>query len=251
MAGLAVFSALGAKNNHPTPTGPSLDQNPSGIIDFNEDIGGVSDTKPDDSKYDEILQQEVALRQPEERYKLSCDDVACYSGAYVEDRSDEQVNSVAAIRITNRSGKYLTLARLTYEIDGETAEFEISDLPAGKSVWVLEKNRKKSTDSSKYVYKEALVAFSDYVTRMPEEIKVEYGENMLRVTNVSQKEMQRVSIHYKSIHEDGRLLGGITYTVDFGTLQPGESVEKIAGHYDNEWTLIVRVVCEEATNEAP
>ena len=29
--------------------------------------------------------------------------------------------------------------------------------------------------------------------------------------------------------------------VNFGTVQPGESIEKIAGHYVEDWTQIVRV----------
>lgn len=246
IAGLTAYSAFRERKKSPALNAAQ----PSQTVDWSdwEDGGDWEDGPADngDEPYDEDYQQVVALRQPEARLQLSCDDVGAYSGAYVEDGSDEPVENVAAILITNRSGKYLTLARLTYQLDGETALFEVTDLPAGKSVWILEKNRRKATDESKYVYKEAVTSFADHITRTPEELKVEYAENMLRVTNISDQTLNHIMVHYKGIHKDGHYLGGITYKLDFGTLEPGDSVEKIAGHYDNDWTALLRIVFEQA-----
>lgn len=246
IAGLTAYSAFRDRKNSPALNSTQ----PSQTVDWSgwEDGGDWEDgpIQSDDEKFDEDYQQVVALRQPEARLQLSCDDVGAYSGAYVEDGSDEPVENVAAILITNRSGKYLTLARLTYQLDGESALFEVTDLPAGKSVWILEKNRRKATDDSKYVYKEAVTSFADHITRTPKELKVEYAENMLRVTNISDQTLNHVMVHYKGIHKDGHYLGGITYKLDFGTLEPGDSVEKIAGHYDNDWSVLLRIVFEEA-----
>lgn len=246
IAGLTAYSIFCERESFPVLNATQHSQ----MVNWShgEDVGGWEDGSihNKDEMYEENYQQEIALRQPEERLQLSCDDVAAYSGAYVEDGSDEPVENVAAILITNRSGQYLTLARLTYQLDGETALFEVTDLPAGKSAWILEKNRRKATDKSKYVYKEAVTSFADHITRTPKELKVEYGENMLRVTNTSDQTLNHVIVHYKGIHKDGHYLGGITYKLDFGTLGPGDSVEKIAGHYDDDYTELLRVEFEEA-----
>lgn len=250
VAGFSGYTAIFAKKSqqNPSPTAPTQALEWSDLDEGWEQEDGP--TQNEDDRYNEEYQQEVALRQPEERLQLTCDDVAVYSGAYVEDGSDEPVEDVASILITNRSGKYLTFARLTYQLDGETAVFEVSDLPTGKSVWILEKNRRKATENSKFVYQEATTAFSDHMTRSPKELKVEYADAMLRVTNVSDRALDHVIVHYKSIHKDGHYLGGITYRLEFGTLQPGDSVEKIAGHYDNDWSMILRTSYEEVANDS-
>lgn len=246
IAGFAFYSVIRSERNRPnSPT----TQPTQSEVNLDEGLDLTPPTQGNDPIYDEEYQQEVALRQPEERLKISCDDVALYSGEYVEDGSDEPVEGIASILITNRSGKYLNFLRLTYELDGEPATFEVSDLPSGKSVWILEKNRRKATESSKFVYQEALPDFSDYITRIPDELNVEYADQMMRVTNVSERTFDHVIVYYKRVFKDGNYLGGITYRVDFGTLEPGDSVEKIAGHYENDWYVILRVSYEETTDD--
>ena len=185
--------------------------------------------------------EDERLRQPPENIKIRCDQVAVYTGEFFESGKDEPVENVASMRVVNKSDKYLEYAELTYEVDGHTATFVVTGLPAGKAAWVLEKNGLQATNDSKFIYKDAVTAYRDHAVRAPEELEIKYGNKMLKVTNVTDAPLENVVIQYKVVHTDGSFLGGITYSVNFGTVQPGESIEKIAGHYVEDWTQIVRV----------
>lgn len=185
--------------------------------------------------------EEYRLRQPPEDVEISCDEIAIYNGEFVESGKDEPVTDVASMLVTNKSEKYLEYAKLTYEVDGHEAVFVVTGLHPGKSAWVLESNGLKATADSKFVYKDALTAYKDHVVRAPKELNIKYGNKMLKITNLTDEPLENVVVHYKVVHKDGNYFGGITYKVSFGTVEPGQSIEKIAGHYDEDWTQIVRV----------
>lgn len=193
--------------------------------------------------------EEIRLRQPPEDVKISCDEIALWSGEFVESGKDEPVTNVAAMLVTNKSDKYLEYAQLTYEVDGKEAVFVVTGLHAGKSAWVMESKGLIATADSKFVYKDALTAYKDHVVRAPEELNIKFGNKMLKVTNQTDEPLENVVVHYKVVHTDGNYFGGITYKVSFGTIEPGESVEKIAGHYDPDWAQIVRVGWMESSTD--
>lgn len=184
---------------------------------------------------------DISARQPPADVQISCDEVAVYDGPFVESGKDEPVEDVASILITNKSDKYLDYVKLTYEIDGHEAVFIASGLHSGKSVWVLEANGLKITDQSKFVYVKALTSYKDHVVRDPKELDMKFADGMMKIKNISDEPLENVIVYYKTVNEDGKFLGGKTYSVSFGAVEPGQSVEKVAGHFDVEWTQIVRV----------
>lgn len=210
----------------------------------NED--DTTETDPDSS---ESEKDPVSLRQPPEDVMISCDDVAIYNGEFVEDGSGLPVEDVASILITNKSDQYLDYAKLTYEVDGNEAIFIVSGLNPGKSAWVLESKGLKATKSSSFVYVNALTAYKDHVVRAPKELDISYRSGMLKVKNVTDEPLENVVIYYKTVHKDGKYLGGKTYAVSFGTLESGQTVQKDAGHYTEEWTQIVRVDLSKSGDE--
>lgn len=173
--------------------------------------------------------------------RVVCEDFAVFSGHYVEDGSDEMVENVAAALITNRSKEYLDLATLTYDIDGKEAVFVVTGLPAGESAWVMEAHRMTITKESEITYKKCEPSFREDVLGTTNRISVEYDGDKLRVTNESQEMIEDIFLCYKRVNSDGSYLGGITYRVDVGTLDPGETVRCIAGHYVKNETKIVRI----------
>ncbi len=188
-------------------------------------------------------------KQPPAEVQLSCDYAAAFSGSFVEDASDKSVKNVASILITNKSDRFLEYARLDYEIDGKPAVFEVSALPPGRGAWVMESNAMTVTDDSELVYIDAMTVFIDDVVSNPEELTIQYGANMLRVINKSAQTLENVTVYYKVVHKDGNFFGGIAYRVNFGTLAPGEASEKIAGHYKEDWTSIIRVTWQESAGD--
>lgn len=185
-------------------------------------------TKDDNGKY----QKDEAVTSGE----IACE-YAAFSGQYVEDGRDELVENVAAILVTNNTEKYLDFASLVYDIDGETATFIVSGLPAGKSAWVMEKSKMTVTGDEKFTHKGSMTSFKDEVTSSTDNIKISSDGNMLTATNKSGKTLKNVAVYYKVKHDDGNYFGGITYVVDFGDLKDGESVEtlKSCKETENSW----------------
>ena len=192
---------------------------------------------------------EISLRQPPKDLQISCDDVAIYSGEFVESGRDEPVTDVAAILVTNKSDKYLDYAKLVYEVDGNEAIFIVSGLNAGKSAWILENKGLKATEDSKFVFVKAVTpAYKDHVVRAPKELEIKFANGMLMVKNITDETLQSVVLYYKVVHTDGNYLGGKTYMVRIDALEPGQSAQTDAGHFKEDWTQIVRVDIIKADN---
>lgn len=172
---------------------------------------------------------------------LTCDDFALFSGQYVEDGRDELVENVASILVTNRSGRFLDLATLTYDIDGQTATFIVTGLPPGRSAWVMEASRMTANHSSSFTYQDCVTAFRDDVVASTDKITITSNGNMLTASNNTHDTLENVCLYYRSVHTDGNFFGGITYLVSFGTLEPGASVETLAGHYVEGNSEIIRI----------
>ena len=172
---------------------------------------------------------------------LICENIGLFSGAFVEDGSDEPVQNVAALLVTNGSEQFLDLARLTYEIDGREAVFMVTGLPAGSTAWVLESSRMTASTQSEFHHKNTFTSFRDNAVNTLEGVDLEFNGTMLKATNTTDKTFQALTVYYKVLHDDGNYLGGIAYMVTFGDLEPGQSVEKIAGHFQSDKTHIVRI----------
>ena len=189
---------------------------------------------------------EVPTEVPQFEEMLEEDGVAfgnfsLFSGQFVENGRDEPVENVAAILVTNNSERFLDLATLTFEVDGKPATFMVTGLPAGRSAWVLEMQGLTAEKNSVVNFLECIPSFRNSVQSHPEEISVEAQGNMLTLTNESDQKLEGVFLYYKNLHPDGNFLGGITYLVEAGDLEPGASVEVLAGHYDKENSEIVRI----------
>lgn len=172
---------------------------------------------------------------------ITCDGFARFSGEYVEDGQNAPVENVAAALVTNRSGRFLDLATLTYDIDGQTATFVVTGLPAGRTAWVLEASGMTMSQGAEFTHVDTITAFRDDAVAETDQITIRFDEGVLTATNNTQQTIEDVFVCYKRLHTDGNFLGGIAYRVDFGTLEPGNSAETIAGHYIEGETEIVRV----------
>lgn len=179
----------------------------------------------------------VEEKEPE----ITCDKFAIYTGTFVEDGRDEQVENVAAVLITNQTDHFLELADVTCTIDGEPAYFLVTGLPAGRSAWVMEAGRRSVTDESDFVVVDIVTSFKEGVISQTDKLSLTASGNLLTAENKSGSKLEDVFVYYRTLHTDGNFFGGITYRVDFGTLEPGSALEKLAGHYKEGTTEIVRI----------
>lgn len=173
--------------------------------------------------------------------EITCDEISLFSGQFVEDGRDELVENVAAILVTNHSDKFLELATLIYDIDGETATFVATGIPAGKSAWVMEKSRMVISGDAKFTYQGSTTSYKENVVASTDKIEITADANMLTAVNNTDEAMENIVVYYKVLHDDGNYFGGITYVVDFGSVGAGESAETLAGHYQEGSTEIVRI----------
>lgn len=211
----------------------------------NQSSGDATDHEKDDSSSSKT--PDIPVRKPEKQYaqiengKISCDAFGRYSGQYVENGRDEPVESVAAILITNQSDEYLEYATLTFDIDGNAGNFIVTGLPSGASAWVMDANRLVIESGAAFTYLECVSSFRDDVHVSSDKINLTADGNMMTATNVSEETLKEVVVYYRGKHSDGNYLGGITYTANFGTLEPGASTEVLAGHYSAANSEVVRV----------
>ena len=221
-----------------TPTNGTSATNPiTNTTPSNGSTGNETQTQP--TEPDEATQSTSVTVPPEQQ--LICADIGLYNGAFVEDGSDEPVENVAALLITNGSAQYLDLAKLTYEIDGQEAVFMVTGLPAGASAWVLENSRMTASAESQIRHKETVTSFRENAVSTLEGVDLAFNGTMLKATNATDKTIKALTVYYKVLHDDGNYLGGITYMVTFGDLEPGQSAEKIAGHFRLDKAQIVRI----------
>lgn len=184
---------------------------------------------------------EPVILEPVDTSPVTSEQFARFSGQFVEDGSDELVENVAAMLVTNHSGQFIDLCTLEYEIDGKTAIFVITGLPSGRSAWIMESSRMVVSDDAEFRYVDNVSALKNGVISSTDKITITSDGNMLTAVNNTSEKLEEVYIYYKTLHTDGNFLGGITYLVDFGDLESGIPVEKLAGHYAEETTEIVRI----------
>ena len=237
-------------SNQDGSTGESVSKNPLGFTEEtgDSDSSGESTDHNQGNLNDSSVEQQateatrpVYTRPIPPEQQLICEDYAIYNGAFVEDGTDEPVENVAALLITNNSDQYLDLGKLTYELDGHEAVFMVTGLPAGDSAWVLENSRMQASAETQFSHRDTLTSFRDDASRMVEGLNLECSDGALRAINTTDRTLKAVTVYYKVLHDDGNYLGGITYMTTFGDLEPGQSSEKIAGHFQPDKARIVRV----------
>ena len=159
--------------------------------------------------------------------------VGNYTGAYMEDGSDEVVTDVLMIILKNEGEMPLQLARISLEYADFTASFEATNVPAGESVVLLEKNRHEYVPDTFFgATAENVVFFQEDMSLQEDKLKITGTNGALTVENLTNEKLGEIYIYYKNSASDGLFYGGITYRarVDAG-LQPGKSTTVMTGHY--------------------
>lgn len=204
------------------------------------------ETVPGQSAEPEATEPEATEPQPIELSDgLVIHYISSYAGIYMEDGTDEPVTDVMMIVLENTAAQDLQLARISIAYSDFTAEFEVTNLPAGEKVVALEKNR-RSAVSEAFVSVETknVVFFSEPMDLQEERIRITGSNGTLELENISGEDITGdIYIYYKNSASD-LFYGGITYRVAVkGGLAAGEATRIIAGHYTPDNCRIVLVDC--------
>lgn len=169
-------------------------------------------------------------------------DVGNYTGIYMEDGSDEFVSDVLMIVLKNENENAIQLARISLEYADFTANFEVTNLPAGKSVVLLEKDRHEY--SSKPFYQAKVNNLSFFQTPMSlqeDKVALTPYKGAITVENLTEETLGEVYIYYKNSAQD-LLYGGITYRARAASgLKPGRKYTVMTNHYNPESCTILDV----------
>ena len=174
---------------------------------------------------------------------LSAEVVAKYSGSFVEDGTNAATTDVTAMVITNNSDKMLQIGVVEFQVNGsETAEFTVTNLPAGASALVMENNRRTFHDGDDFSYGKVASSYIDMPSLESDKFDILKEEGKLTLVNKTGDSYAKVYVYYKYVQLGGAYLGGITYRVPFENVPANGRVESIAGHFRPEGSRIVGVV---------
>ena len=176
--------------------------------------------------------------------ELYCLEISTYTGPYVEDGKNEEVENVAAILVENRAQQFLDYATITYYVGGKIATFRVTGLPVGGKAWVLEADRLQLDGTHSFEFLDCESVFKKDAVTSTADIEISTEGNILTAKSKTTKNLRNVCIYYKNVNDDGNYLGGITYMINFGTLTAGQSVQNQSAHF-GENSRIVRYSFQE------
>lgn len=173
-------------------------------------------------------------------YDLVIEKLGSYSGAYVEDGTNEMVSETAMILVKNTGNKAIEYAEITLHFQDDTLFFKVSALPAGESVVAIEQERKripvlKISDCVATVIEKDSMDLADDVISV-----YDNGDNTLTIKNLTDQEIPMARVFYKYyLEQENAYLGGIAFTAKLTALGAKEEVTIQPSHFESESCKIV------------
>ncbi len=175
---------------------------------------------------------------------LEITDIGNYTGIYMEDGTDEVVSGVLMMIVKNTGDKTVQYAKITLETGETDAVFELTTLPIGASVVLLEKTRMTYDKNATYgiATTENLALFTEEPSLMEDVLKIQVLDGIVNVTNISTSDIDgEIVIYYKNSATD-LYYGGITYRSRLtGGLKAGEIRQVSGAHMSKSGTKVMFV----------
>ena len=171
---------------------------------------------------DELAQQGLQIRS-----------VGSYTGAFVEDGTNDIVSGVAMLVLENRSGEPIQYAEILLHGPDQTLSFVLSTLPDGEAMVVLEQNRQEYREGTDYTAElKSLALFDTPPSLHQDALAFQVLDGAVNISNISGADLTGdVVIYYKNFSQD-LLYGGITYRVRIqGGMAAGEIRQIMAKHF--------------------
>lgn len=237
LAALLLLTACGKTKDEPSGSAPAgTSDNPSETV-----------TSPLPSESDAVQDTQPTVLDVADG-RLMVLQSGAYNGLCPENGSDERVENAAALLVANVSEQACQFCTLNYQIDGEDAVFQISELPAGKAVWVLESGGKTTSADAVFTYVSDISVFREQDSQWLPDVTAEGGDGKLTVSNQSDRDYALITVYYKLTYGENTYLGGIAYRVTVDGLKSGESKTLTAGHFYEGSCEIVGIYADGATD---
>lgn len=172
--------------------------------------------------------------------------IISYTGAFMEDRTDEVVGDMLAIQVTNSGEEYIQTMDIILIAGDTQAQFSLSTLFPGETVVVLEKNRMSYSSAPEFeqVQTGNVALFNEHPGMCEDKLEIQCLDGVINVTNISDKDISEdILIYYKN-YVGGMYYGGITYRLRIeGGLKAGEIRQGTAAHFNPDNSTVVFVTC--------
>lgn len=159
-----------------------------------------------------------------------------YDGAFIEDGSFEEKQGVVALKVTNIGEKDIQLLRAYVTTTIKELSFEITTLPAGATVVVLEKNAQtlEQNEELREFRAENRVEFSKPLSLCEDVFVLQANNGTINLKNISKTDIESdIFVYYKKKDADGNYFGGMTFrTRVAGGLGAGEIAQLPAANFD-------------------
>lgn len=239
----------GSTANSQTGQNEKDDQNESGENGSNQSFptgqewrGRFNNSKLDDSRTVQTEEQDLVLPYDLPSTTLQIQKLAAYSGVYIEDGSDEEIENVAAILVKNTGEEDVELARIQIETDSGEYTFQVTSLPAGASAIVMDQNKTAFADGKIESVQATATdpAPFDLSENQVEVVSSDGDEIVLK--NITDRTIPTIRVFYKFYYPDqNAYVGGITYTAAIQNLEAGETTTIRPSHYSQEAGRIVMI----------
>ena len=191
---------------------------------------------------------ETALSQTDIGNGLTLVSIGTYSGEYIENGSDSEVENVMSIVVRNDSDKNIQYAEISVAAGDDFYNFSLTTLPIGSSVFLLE-IAKKEYDPEKlvrYAFSDSVAVFPKGMDLMTDKFTVSGSDNYIMVTNNTDADFNgAVTVYYKQT-KDGQYFGGITYSATAQNgVKAGKSVVIPSDHFKIDTSKLMFVTVSE------
>lgn len=174
--------------------------------------------------------------------------IGSYTGAYMEDGSGDAVENVLALVLENTGDELIEYAQISAETDNTPAFFQITAIPAGGYVLVLESNRQTLSANAKVQSPkvEQIAYVNDLILDYSNEFELYNADGVINLKNVSGKDYENdIFVYYKTFQYDV-YLGGVTYRARFeGGVKDGAIAQNMQPHYSGEHSVVVYMAYDE------
>ena len=155
------------------------------------------------------------------------------------DCNNEEGEDIAALEIENQSDEFCKSAEIqAVTRDGTELAFKVDSIPAGKKVWVFEKNNQSITQDDTCKSIEGDADFGE-VSLMEDQVSFSVDDTVITISNLTDTEITDLAVDCHCLFEDS-YFGGLTYRYPVGTLPAGGTVTVEA---DDCYMGTAEVVC--------
>ena len=188
--------------------------------------------------------QSVKFPYSVEGTPLIAERLISYEGTFLEDGGESEVVGVAALMLKNQGKDHIRSAQIRVLQGERILTFELTHLPPGKEILVLEKNKQLfyGDNISACVGVAEVIRDNGWMNKTQ---ITPTGRRSLQIMNLTNEKLENVIVHYKTFYAPaGFYVGGITYSICIEKVKELEAVQLFPYPFEEQSSAVVWVSLE-------